>query len=84
MENITIPDSVTSIGGFAFEYCDSLKSITIPSSIKDIGILAFYGGTSLKTVNYKGSEEQWKKISIDSGNSRLEEANIIYKENGES
>ena len=26
--SVTIPDSVTSIGDYAFDYCDNLKSIT--------------------------------------------------------
>ena len=28
-----IPDGVTSIGDFAFMYCESLKSITIPENV---------------------------------------------------
>ena len=34
--------TVTSIGGHAFENCNSLTSITIPNSIKSIGEYAFY------------------------------------------
>ena len=30
LKNITLPDTITSIGDFAFTYCSSLKSITIP------------------------------------------------------
>ena len=33
----TIPDSVTSIGDWAFDGCTSLKSITIPDSVTSIG-----------------------------------------------
>ena len=38
----TIPDSVTSIGGYAFLGCTSLTSITIPDSVTSIGGYAFY------------------------------------------
>ena len=38
---VTIPDSVTSIGGSAFAGCSSLTSITIPDSVKSIGSSAF-------------------------------------------
>ncbi|MFZ2657051.1 MAG: leucine-rich repeat protein [Victivallales bacterium] len=37
----TIPDSVTSIGEGAFEYCRGLTSITIPDSVTSIGEGAF-------------------------------------------
>jgi hypothetical protein len=46
----TIPDSVTSIGGWAFYNCTSLTSITIPDSVTSIGNNAFYNCTSLSSV----------------------------------
>ena len=41
----TIPDSVTKIGDYAFEYCELLTSITIPNSVTSIGYQAFEGCT---------------------------------------
>ena len=46
----TIPDSVTSIGSFAFEGCSNLNSITIPDSITSIGNFAFYGCSGLTSI----------------------------------
>ena len=46
----TIPDSVTSIDGFAFEGCARLASITIPDSVTSIGSFTFYGCTGLTSV----------------------------------
>ena len=39
--SITIPNSVTSIGDFAFWACFSLTSITIPSSVTNLGAAPF-------------------------------------------
>ena len=47
----TIPNSVTSIGDLAFEYCKGLTSITIPNSVASIGDRAFGGCTSLTSIN---------------------------------
>ena len=71
LTNITIPNSVTSIGYRAFYECSSLTSITIGNSVSFIGEYAFYGCSSLKTVFYKGTAEQWSKISIHNANTNL-------------
>ena len=48
--SVTIPDSVTSIGDWAFYNCTSLTSVTIPDSVTSIGDRAFSGCTSLTSV----------------------------------
>jgi len=53
-ETVTYNDvtySVTSIGGYAFQYCNGLTSITIPNSVISIGDYAFKNCTSLTSVN---------------------------------
>ena len=47
---MTIPDSVTRIGNYAFYNCTSLTSVTIPDSVTSIGERAFYGCTSLTSI----------------------------------
>ena len=51
--NLVIPDSVTSIGSYAFYGCDSLISITIPDSVTSIGTQAFDDCTRLTSVTIK-------------------------------
>ena len=49
LTSVTIPDSVTSIGGYTFASCSSLMSVTIPDSVTSIGKKAF-AGTKLTEV----------------------------------
>ena len=53
--NVTIPDSVTSIGDSAFYNCTSLTSIVIPDSVTSIGNTAFRDCTSLTSVTIPSS-----------------------------
>ena len=50
-----IPNSVTSIGDHAFEYCTGLTSVTIPNSVTSIGIYTFYGCSGLTSVTIPNS-----------------------------
>ena len=53
--DLTIPDGVTSIGGYAFAYCTNLASITIPDSVTSIGIFAFVGCRGLTSITIPDS-----------------------------
>ena len=53
--DLVIPDSVTSIGEYAFSGCNSLTSVTIPDSVTSIGMGAFYGCNSLTSVTIPDS-----------------------------
>ncbi len=47
---ITIPNSVTSIGDYAFYECTCLTAVTIVNSVTSIGTEAFSGCSSLTTI----------------------------------
>jgi hypothetical protein len=47
---VTIPDSVTSIGGSAFNNCISLTNATIGSGVTSIGSNAFFKCTDLTSI----------------------------------
>ena len=63
LQSITIPNSVTSIGDYAFVKCSSLQSITIPNSVINIGKDVFFNCTSLKEIRImKGSRTKVLKL----------------------
>ena len=55
LTNFDIPQSVTSIGQYAFRGCSMLESVNIPASVTSIGYSAFYGCTSLESINIPAS-----------------------------
>ena len=57
VEKIVIPDSVTSIGDYAFSRCTSLKELTIPDSVTYIAGCAFYNASMDKLTLGKGITE---------------------------
>lgn len=67
--DIVIPSTyknkpVTTIGQYAFEYCDEFDSLTIPTSIKYVGSHAFNRAYAYADIYYKGNADQWASISF--------------------
>ena len=62
---LTIGDSITSIGKYAFYGCTSLTSITIPDSVTEIGKQAFSGCISLHSFYGKYASNNGRCLIID-------------------
>ena len=55
IKELVIPNSVTSIGKYAFSGCSNITSITIPNSVTSLGASAFAGCTGLTSVSIPSS-----------------------------
>ena len=55
LTSVTIPNSVTSLGDYAFRNCSGLTSLTIPNSVTSIGNYAFDGSSGLTSVTIPNS-----------------------------
>ena len=85
-KNTVIPNSITSIGNYAFYDCDGLTRITIPNSVTSIGYYAFQNCSGLtnviipNSVTSIGSEafrgcSGLTSIVIESGNTQYDSRN---------
>ena len=66
IKKVVIESGVTSIGNYAFEYCDGLTSIEIPASVTSIGVRAFYG------TAYYDDADNWEDGVLYIGNHLIE------------
>ena len=55
IKDLVIPNSVTSIGNYAFFLCSALTSVTIPNSVTSIGNDAFRACSSLTSVTMQSN-----------------------------
>ncbi len=50
IKQVSLPDGLTSIGGYAFFYCTNLTSVVIPESVTSIKEYAFYDCEALTSI----------------------------------
>ncbi|MBQ7924026.1 MAG: leucine-rich repeat domain-containing protein [Clostridia bacterium] len=78
-KSIVMGNGITSIGNYAFSGCDNLTSVVIGDSVTSIGNYAFSGCDNITNVYYKGTANDWKRISISGwGNDALTNATRYY------
>lgn len=52
---VNLPDTLTSIGNYAFYGCTSLPEITLPAGVTNIGFSAFQGCSSLQYIRIEAT-----------------------------
>ena len=82
VKDLVIPNSVTSIGDYAFFGSSNLTSITIPNSVTSIGVNAFYNCSGLTEITIPNSVTNigYGAFSGCSGltSVKVEEGNSVY------
>lgn len=78
LESVTIGNGVSEIDYATFFECTKLKDVTFSSSITTIHDNAFKGCISLSDIYYRGTEEQWNEIQINSGNEYFLNTNVHF------
>ena len=63
--DVTIPEGVTEIGGYAFEGCTGLTSVTIPAGVTEIGEEAFSGCAKLTSVTIPEGATEIERSAFD-------------------
>ena len=77
LETVLIPDSVITIGAYAFGDGKNIKEITIGTGVKEIGTRAFYGADNMTAVNYNATE-----MNGPEGNMSVFDSSVSVTENG--
>ena len=78
LTTVKIPDKVEMLGESAFSRCTALTNVEIGTGITSIGDNVFSGCTNLQNVYYKGTAEQWSKVSVNDGNEYFTSATLYF------
>ena len=78
LTNIVIPYNVVELRQGAFANCQNLVSVTLYNNMERFHFETFWGSYNISDVYYIGTEEEWKSIKSDGGNSNIYGATIHY------
>lgn len=59
LADVTLPDTLQTIGTMTFYGCDKLDNVTIPASIRTIGSYAFADALSLSCITFAGDAPEF-------------------------
>ena len=59
LADITLPDTLQTIGTMTFYGCDKLDNVTIPASVRTIGSYAFADALSLSRITFAGDAPEF-------------------------
>ncbi len=62
LNDIIIPDSVTTVGYRGIAECENLKTITLGTNIAVLDSVAFYHSNQFIIFNYNGTSTQWNEL----------------------
>ena len=79
IEKISLPDSLVSIGQYAFDGAVCVNEVVLPPNLKELGTAVFQRA-QLKEIYFEG--EDWDKLSISKGNDVLNNNAKYYGEDG--
>jgi len=83
LTKVVFGEGVTTLHSRMFDGCTKLTTVILPTSITTIDSWALDGCTALKTIHYRGTQAQWKQISISSLNDVVKAARIQYGYTGD-
>ncbi|MBQ2251878.1 MAG: leucine-rich repeat domain-containing protein [Clostridia bacterium] len=77
LTSLTLPNSVAFIGQYSFSSCTALKAIGVPVTVSRVDTGAFRDCNALEEIYYGGTEKDFEKISVATGNSAFTDATLI-------
>ncbi len=84
LKNVIIPDGWTKIPADMFWNCSNLETIVIPVTVTNIQEGVTYNCVKFETIKYKGTQEQFNEININTNNNEyLVAAEKVYNYTGE-
>lgn len=78
--DLVIPDGVTRIEKYAFNFCTCLISVTVPNSVESIGSHAFYRCINLTSINVDDNNPNY--CSLDGVLFNKDKSNLIQYPGG--
>lgn len=83
LRSLELPEGVHTIEYQAMVQCGELETLILPKSLATIGNYAFHSDDSLTRVCYRGSEEEWKQVTVGNlGNDEFYEIEVEFDYQG--